>query len=103
MGPGGPPGGGNPGQAIGAAIGPAVGGDASGGALQAQQQQLQTLMGQISAVNQSVQQIALSTPGLGPIMSQIQQLLKQAVVTSAQAAQAQTASGMAVPGGSAGM
>ncbi len=103
MGPGGPAGGGNPGQAIGAAIGPAAAGDASGGALQAQQQQLQTLMGQISAVNQQVQQIALSTPGLGGIMSQIQQLLKQAVVTSAQAAQAQTASGMAVPGGQAGM
>lgn len=79
-----------------------MGGGGDPGALQAQQAQLQTLMGQISAVNQQVQQIALSTPGLGPLMSQIQQLLKQAVVTSAQAAQAQTASGMAVPGGTVG-
>lgn len=92
---------GNPGQAIGAAIGPAMGGgDAAG--LQAQQQQLQTLMGQIRAVNTQLQQIGVTTPALGPLVQQAQGLLKQMVVMSAQAAQAQTASGMAVPGGAAG-
>jgi hypothetical protein len=99
MGPGaGAPG--NPGQAIGAAIGPAMGGEAAG--LEAQQQQLQTLMGQIRAVNTQLQQIGVSAPALGPLVQQAQQLLKQMVVMSAQAAQAQTASGMAVPGGAAG-
>jgi len=70
--------------------------------LQAQQAQLQTLMGQIRAVNTQLQQIGVSSPTLGPLVQQAQQLLKQMVVMSAQAAQAQTASGMAVPGGTAG-
>lgn len=94
---------GNPGQAIGAAIGPAMQGEGGAGAgLEAQQAQLQSLMGQIRAVNTQLQQIGVSNPTLGPLVTQAQQLLKQMVVMSAQAAQAQTASGMAVPGGSAG-
>jgi hypothetical protein len=96
------PGAGNPGQAIGAAIGPAVGGGGAAQQVDAQQQQLQALMGQIRTVNTQVMQIGATSPVLGPLAMQVQELLKQMVVMAAQGAQAQTASGMAVPGGAAG-
>lgn len=60
---------------------------------------LQALMGQIRQIGQMVQQLEGTVPVLAEEAQQINALLKQMVVKAAQAQGAQTASGMAVPGG----
>lgn len=58
-------------------------------------------MGQIRDIGQSIDALASDFPTLAPDVQQVKQLLKQMVVKAAQQAPAQTASGMAVPGGGA--
>lgn len=61
--------------------------------------QLEALMGQIRDIGAQVEAIAADFPQLAPIVQQVTRLLKQMVVTAAQQAPTQTASGMAVPSG----
>lgn len=97
------PGGMAPGVASGvsptSAIGDAMVGSSPAGNADAMQTQLQGTMGKIRAINQQAEALAAEQPALAPIMQQIGELLKAAVVASAKAGMQQTASGMAVPGG----
>ncbi len=70
-----------------------------GAGMDAAQAQVQALIVDLRGVDQKVQQVAANNPELAPVLSQISTLLKQAIVMKAQAMQAQTASGLAVPGG----
>lgn len=72
---------------------------AAGAGADAQQQQLQQTMGRIRDLAEQVKQLGADFPVLADDTQQIQQLLKQMVVKAAQVAPAQTASGLAVPGG----
>jgi hypothetical protein len=60
-------------------------------------------MMKIRDLGELVKSIAVEYPGTMDVMSQIQQLLKQAVVAMAPMAPAQTMSGAAVPGAGAPM
>lgn len=73
-----------------------------GNGMEAAQEQVNAAMQDIRALGQSVQQLVGNFPALAQIGQQMNALLKQAVVTLAQQAQAQTASGLAVPGGGGG-
>ena len=66
-------------------------------------QQLQAMMEPIRQIGQQVTQLQQSMPFAAEELGQINQLLKQVVIKAAEAQQAQTASGMAVPGGAGGM
>lgn len=59
------------------------------------------VMGQIREVNDQIQALGTDFPTIAPLTTQIQQLLKQAVIQLASQAPAQTASGAAVPMGGA--
>lgn len=54
---------------------------------------------QIKPILSAVMQLGQTNPVAGPKVEQIVQLLREIVVETAQAQQAQTLSGMAVPGG----
>jgi hypothetical protein len=94
---GGGPAGGAP-QGGMSAVGDAMAGDPAAGqdALRAQLQQ--TAM-QVRQIGDLVQQLAQSNPMFQQGAQQITQILKQMIITAAQAAPQQTASGAAVPGG----
>jgi len=62
-------------------------------------QALKAITDQIRAIGQQVQQLESTTPVVAEEAQQINALLKQIVIKVAQAQSAQTASGMAVPGG----
>lgn len=65
----------------------------------AQRQQLEGVMGRIRDLGEQVKQLAAENPSVADEAQQIQQLLKQMVIKSAQLVPTQTASGAAVPGG----
>lgn len=73
-----------------------------GAAMDAQIEQNSQAIGQIRAVGQQLDQLAMLVPAGSDLIQQIQQQLKQLVLLSAQGAPQQTASSMAVPGGGAG-
>ena len=79
----------------------AGGGGAPGGG--GPDQNLQAIMGQIRQIGQQVQQLESTAPVIAEEAQQINALLKQIVIKMAQAQSAQTASGMAVPGGAGGV
>ena len=79
------------------ALGAAMAGSSPGASADAMQGQLQAKMGKIRAINQQVEALATEDPILAPIMQQISELLKTAVVASAKAGMQQTASSVAVP------
>jgi len=68
--------------------------------MDAQRQQLMAGMMRIRDLGEQVKQIATEYPMTAEAMMQIQQLLKQAVISMAPQAPMQTMSGQAVPGGS---
>lgn len=59
-------------------------------------------MGKIRGIGQQVQMLEAEYPQMADEAQQISQLLKAMVVKAAQQGSAQTASGMAVPGGGGG-
>jgi hypothetical protein len=65
--------------------------------------QMMALAQKLRAVDQGAQGLAAEMPFLAEEAQQISQLLKQMAVKAAQMMSAQTASGMAVPGGGGGM
>lgn len=88
-------------QGIGAALAGGQPGAPLGADMQNQQLQQTTipLVRQIAALNK---QLAMSVPEAAAETQQIDGLLKQIMVKAAQAAQAQTASSLLLPNGSAG-
>ena len=76
---------------------PAAGGPGAG--MDAARQQLEATMGRIRDFGEQIKQLAAENPAVADEAQQIQQLLKQMVVKSAQIAPVQTMSSMAVPGG----
>lgn len=81
--------------AIGSLLSGAGGGQPMGGADQA----LQQVMGKIRGVGEQVKGLEAEYPQVAEEAQQISQLLKAMVIKVAQQGSAQTASGMAVPGG----
>lgn len=57
----------------------------------------------VRAISEQAKALAAENPAVAEEAQQIDQLLKQMVVKAAQMQSAQTASGMAVPGGGGGM
>lgn len=55
------------------------------------------LLGQIRQIGQQVDGLGAALPALAPIVTQIKQLLRQAIVAAAQQASAQSPSGEQVP------
>lgn len=89
-GPGGPA----PNQPIGQALAAGGGGMAAG-----PDPAMVQVAQQIQLILQAVMQLGQSNPVAAPKVEQIVNLLREIVVDTAQAQQAQTLSGMAVPGG----
>lgn len=73
--------------------------DIAAAGAEAQQQQSMATMGRLRDIGEQVKQLAAANPLLADPAQQIQQLLKQMVVLSAQGAPMQTPSSAAVPGG----
>jgi hypothetical protein len=73
-----------------------------GAGADAARQQLEQVIQLVRGIGAQVKQIADLAPMAGDEVTQITELLKAIVVKSAQASPMQTASGMAVPGGSMG-
>lgn len=85
----------------GSAIGSLTAGTPPGAGGDQVQAQLQALVSQIRDLGQQVDTIGSAFPQVAPEAQQIKTLLKAILVKAAQVAPAQTASGMAVPGGGA--
>ena len=85
--------------AQGSATPPAQASGAGAAGMDAQRQQLMAGMTRIRDLGEQCKQIATEYPMTAEAMMQIQQLLKQAVISMAPQAPMQTMSGQAVPGG----
>ena len=80
------------------AVGDAMAGDPAAGQDAIRAQLAQTAM-QVRQIGDLVQQLAQTNPMFQQGAQQISQILKQMIITAAQAAPMQTTSGAAVPGG----
>lgn len=85
-------------DAMGAMLGGAQPPNPAGAGADAQQQQLQQTMGRIRDLAEQVKQLGADMPVLADDVQQVQQILKQMVIKSAQIGTTQTASSLGVPG-----
>jgi hypothetical protein len=69
----------------------------------AQRQMVEQVAAVVRQMGEQVKALAQLAPHAADELQQIQQLLKQVIIKAAQAAPAQTPSGMAVPGNGGGM